>query len=105
MNELIIRLAVISVCLILIAAAAAFIVIIAGEKDSGYAEVPVYTAEMTDTEIPAELTETTAEETMYSVKEADITDAPVVTTVPPETAADGETVTSRTIITSRARKE
>lgn len=105
LNELIIRLAVISVCLILIAAAAAFIVIIAGENDSGYAEVPVYTVEMTDTEIPAELTETTAEETMYSVKEADITDAPVVTTVPPETAADGETVTSRTIITSRARKE
>lgn len=107
MNELIVRLAVIAVCIICIAAVAAFILL--GVKDSGDGEVSAdaaYAESVTENESVTETAEPYATETMYDFNIEDVTDAPIVTTVPTdETAEDGETTSSRTIITSRVRKE
>lgn len=105
MNELIVRLAVIVVCIIGIAAAAAFIIIgLKGGKDENeYAEA-VNDAAFTDESV-TEITETVLSETSYEFDIADVTDSPEVTTVPEEAGENGETSSSRTIITSRARKE
>lgn len=105
LNELIVRLAVIAVCIIGIAAAAAFIIIGLkdGETENEYAEV-VNVTTFTEESV-TELTETASAETSYEFDIADVTDAPEVTTVPEETGENGETSSSRTVITSRARKE
>ncbi len=101
MNEYITRLAIIAVCIVIIAAAAGFI--LSGLRKSGddsSAEVIASTASVTETETSATETETSY---VFNIK--DVTDAPEVTTVPEETDPEGETASSRTIITSRVRKD
>ncbi len=97
------RLALTAVCLILAAAIASVIVLVikkAKPVDENIPEniITIYS----ETEIsPTETT--TVGESSYVFDINDVTDAPTVTTVPTETESEGET--SRTVITSRQRKD
>lgn len=97
------RLAFAAICLIIIALAASVIIMVVRKAKPVDENIPqnVITA-CSETEIsPTETT--TAGETSYIFDIEDVTDAPTVTTVPTETESEGET--SRTVITSRQRKD
>lgn len=101
---MIIRLALAAACLVLAAAlVSTVIVIVRGAKKIDETPTAEVMTEVCDTETSP--TETTTAETTYVFDIEDVTDAPEVTTVPTETDESGETETSRTIITSRKRKE
>ena len=109
MNELITRLAVITVCVIVLAAAVIFIV--AGGRDdgsvpdSGSLSESLYSEETGDV-LPADISVTLSETTSSAVSSADVSDTETASVS--ETGGSDETdVTSvsRTIITSRVRKE
>ena len=101
---MIIRLALAVTCIVLIAAIASVVIIVIRNTksvdDTLSAEVMASVSE-SETEPP----KTVTEETTYVFDIEDVTDAPTVTTVPLETDQNGETVTSRTVITSRRRKD
>lgn len=102
---MIIRLAIAAVCIVL-AAAIASVVIIVVRNAKKVDETPQPVQAMTEVcETTTAPTETVTEETTYVFDIEDVTDAPEVTTVPVETDADGKTETSRTVITSRKRKD
>lgn len=97
------RLAFAAICLIIIALAASVIIMVVRKAKPVDENIPqnVITA-CSETEIsPTETT--TAGGTSYIFDIEDVTDAPTVTTVPTETESEGET--SRTVITSRQRKD
>ncbi|MBQ2823306.1 MAG: C39 family peptidase [Oscillospiraceae bacterium] len=104
MNELITRLAVIVICVAVLAAVVA--VFILGREDDGDSipdDVSLYTEQITEA---VSVSETAAETTAaLSVSETKTGTESETTTVPSETSEISETSSSRTIITSRVRKE
>lgn len=101
---MIIRFAAAAACLVIAAAiVSTVIVIVRSTKRIDETPTAAVMSEVTET---AELSsESVTEETTYVFDIEDVTDAPEVTTVPAETDGNGESVTSRTIITSRKRKD
>lgn len=102
---MILRLAAAVACLVLAAAIASVIIIVVRNAKKVDETVPTVQVMTEVCETESTPTETTTEGTSYVFDIEDVTDAPEVTTVPVETDADGETETSRTVITSRKRKE
>lgn len=101
---MIIRLALVAACLVLAAAIVSTVIIVVRSAKNIDETLPAAAmTEVCDTETTP--TETTTAETTYVFDIEDVTDAPEVTTVPTETDENGESETSRTIITSRKRKE
>lgn len=106
MNELITRLAVITVCLIVLAAVVIFI--IAGGREDG--DVPVaemnFVSDISESESEEPVTETVS---VSDTEIASVTESAVMpeseTAPPDESGDDTETSKSRTIITSRVRKD
>ncbi|MDE6764386.1 MAG: C39 family peptidase [Oscillospiraceae bacterium] len=109
MNELITRLAVITVCVIVLAAAVIFIV--AGGRDNG--SVPdgaslseSFYSEETDDVLPANISVPLSESTSAAVSSADVSDSETASVSEADSSAETDvTSVSRTIITSRVRKE
>lgn len=101
---MIIRFAAAAACLVIAAAiVSTVIVIVRSTKRIDETPTASVMSEVTET---AELSsESVTEETTYIFDIEDVTDAPEVTTAPAETDEDGESGTSRTIITSRKRKD
>ena len=101
---MIIRLALAAACLVLAATIVSTVIIVVRSAKNIDETLPAAaTTEVCDTETTPP--ETTTAETTYVFDIEDVTDAPEVTTVPTETDENGESETSRTIITSRKRKE
>lgn len=109
MNELITRLAVITVCVIVLAAAVIFIV--AGKRDDGSSPdggsfSESFYSEETENVLPADLSVTVSEPTAAAVSSADISDTETAPVSESESSDETDvTSVSRTIITSRVRKE
>ncbi len=104
MNEFITRLAVIVICVAVIAAVVAVFILGRNDDDSIPADVPIYSETVSE----AETSETTAAtekpaDSTSAVETESVTEAE--TTVPSETLESEVTSSSRTIITSRVRKD
>ena len=104
LDKMIIRLAIAVTCLVLIAAIVSVaVMVIRNIKSVDVTPSAEAMVSVSETEVVS--SETVTEETTYVFDIEDVTDAPTVTTVPTETDENGETASSRTVITSRQRKE
>ncbi len=106
MNELITRLAVITVCLIVLAAVVIFI--IAGSREDENVPAAESVSDISEAESEKAATETTSVSDTESVSMTEsvfMSESGTETAPPDESGEDTETSKSRTIITSRVRKE
>ncbi len=103
MNELIKRLTVITVCVIVLAAAGIFIYAEV-TRETPAEDMPQETVTASSVSASETVSETTASETVSKVTESTASTVSSETTAPPSETSE-ETTKSRTIITSRVRKE